>query len=92
MAILGDMSMPEGFRYRSVSLKGKPQHDKTDSFRLRHPSMDVGRRAKIFAPFDALRGFSAAVLEEEALSGTQQDDLQRLAVDSEEQEQTDIAD
>ena len=27
--------------------------------------MDVSRRAKIFAPFDALRGFSAAILAEQ---------------------------
>ena len=54
--------MPAGFRYREVFLKGKPQHDRYDSFRIRHPQMDVGKRAKLFAPFDALRGFDFAIL------------------------------
>ena len=53
--------MPADFRYREVFLKGKPQHDRFDPFRIRHPSMDRGRRAKIFAPFDALRGFREAI-------------------------------
>ena len=49
-------------RYREVFLKGKQQHDRYDSFRIRHPQMDVGKRAKLFAPFDALRGFDFAIL------------------------------
>ncbi len=55
------MTMPRGFCYREVFLRGKPQHDKGDPFRLRHPCMDVGRRAKLFAPFDALRGFGEVI-------------------------------
>lgn len=55
------MAMPADFRYRDVFLKGKPQHDRFDLFRIRHPSMDVGRRAKIFSPFDALKGFNEAI-------------------------------
>ncbi len=57
----GKKAMPADFRYREVFLKGKPQHDRFDPFRIRHPSMDRGRRAKIFAPFDALRGFREAI-------------------------------
>ena len=41
------MEMPADFRYREVFLRGKPQHDRFDLFRARHPSMDVGRRAKM---------------------------------------------
>lgn len=59
---VGDMTMPTDFTYRDVAAKGMPQHDSMDSFRVRHPRMAIGRRAKIFAPFDALRGFSAAVI------------------------------
>ncbi len=61
MDAIGAMDMPAGFRYRDVFLRGKPRHDRYDPFRLRHPSMNVGHRAKIFSPFDALRGFSEAV-------------------------------
>ena len=61
MYAIGVMPMPAGFKYRDVFLKGKPRHDHYDSFRLRHPSMDPGKRAKIFAPFDALAGFSDAL-------------------------------
>ena len=61
MTMIGAMAMPVNFRYRDVFLKGRPRHDRFDSFRRRHPSMDVGRRAKIFAPFDALKGFNEAV-------------------------------
>ena len=66
MAGLGDSPMPEDFAYRDVYLKGRPRHQKTDPFGIRHPSMDPGKRAKIFAPFDALRGFSAAIMAETA--------------------------
>jgi len=59
---IGVMPMPAGFKYREVFLRGKPQHERFDAFRLRHPMMDVGKRAKIFAPFDALRGFNFAIL------------------------------
>lgn len=58
---IGVMAMPVDFRYRDVFLKGKPQHDRFDMFRLKHPSMDIGRRAKIFSPFDALKGFNEAI-------------------------------
>ncbi|MBR3643759.1 MAG: hypothetical protein IKN57_09645 [Parasporobacterium sp.] len=61
MTAIGVMPMPAGFRYREVFLKGKPRHDRFDAFRARHPEMSRGKRAKIFAPFDALKGFDEAV-------------------------------
>lgn len=63
--MIGQMKMPGDFPYRDVYRKGKPQHSKTDPFRLRHPAMDPGRRAKIFNPFDALRGFRESIWETE---------------------------
>lgn len=53
--------MPEGFPYREVFLRGKPQHGRFDDFNAKHPMMPCGKRAKIFAPFDALKGFNEAV-------------------------------
>ena len=67
MRAVGVMAMPVNFRYRDVFLKGKPRHDRYDSFRIRHPSMDRRKRAKIFAPFDALKGFSEAVASKNVL-------------------------
>ena len=67
MSSIGVMAMPVDFRYRDVFLKGKPQHDRFDLFRIRHPSMDVGRRAKIFSPFDALKGFNEAIVSKNVL-------------------------
>jgi len=45
------------FRYRHVLEKGPTRHDAYDFFTIRHPPMDLTRRAKIFSPFDALKGF-----------------------------------
>ena len=61
VAAIGVMPMPEDFKYAGVFRKGKPQHDFYDTFRIRHPKMAAGKRAKIFAPFDALTGFSEAI-------------------------------
>ena len=55
----------EGFRYKQVYEKGKPKHLPYDSFSIKHPAMDLSRRAKIFSPFDALKGF------DEELASTQ---------------------
>ena len=66
MVAIGVMPMPADFKYLDVLMKGRPIHRKTDVFYARHPNMDVGKRAKIFAPFDALRGFSAAIMAESA--------------------------
>ncbi len=59
---IGVMAMPAGFQYREVFLKGKPRHEQYDSFSAQHPRMDAGKRAKIFAPFDALRGFDFSIM------------------------------
>ncbi len=39
----------------------RPQHALWDDFSVRHPKMPPERRAKIFSPFDALRGFDLAI-------------------------------
>ena len=61
MIPLGYMEKPAGFPYLDVYLKGKPAHRDTDPFLLRHPTMDCSRRAKIFNPFAALKGFEEAI-------------------------------
>ena len=59
--MIGYMPMPADFRHRDLFYASRPVHQKFDEFSLRHPKMDTGHRAKIFAPFDALRGFSDAI-------------------------------
>ena len=54
-------SLPSSFRYRKVLEKGKPVHNKDDDFYIKHPPMDLSRRAKIFSPFDALKGYDEAI-------------------------------
>ncbi len=66
MRKVGSVPRPPDFRYDKVEKRGRPVHKKTDAFSIRHPHMDIRKRAKIFAPFDALRGFSAALMEAEA--------------------------
>ena len=61
MEAIGVMAMPANFRYREVFFRGRPQHVKYDDFGARHPKMPCSKRAKLFAPFDALAGFSEAV-------------------------------
>ena len=56
-----NIKIPKGFRYSEVLRRGKPVHEKFDSFSIRHPSMPLEKRAKIFSPFDALKGFSEAI-------------------------------
>ena len=63
--MVGYMPMPANFQYADVLRRGQPQHERFDRFRLRHPSMDTGKRAKIFAPFDALKGFNDAISAKE---------------------------
>ncbi|SEA77978.1 hypothetical protein SAMN05216349_12830 [Oribacterium sp. KHPX15] len=65
MSITGDSNFPPSFKYKSVLEKGKPVHDKYDSFSIRHPAMDLSRRAKIFSPFDALKGFNEELFKTE---------------------------
>ncbi len=57
--------IPSSFRYRNVYEKGKPVHDKFDSFYVKHPPMELSRRDKIFSPFDALKGFNDAIFDAE---------------------------
>lgn len=65
MVTLGYMPMPANFRYTDVALKGRPEHKQWDSFLLKHPPMPASRWAKIFSPFDALKGFNEAVAAKE---------------------------
>ena len=75
MRPIGFMSMPSGFPWRDVFLRGRPVHAEADPFRLRHPAMDCGHRAKIFSPFDALKGFGEeiALAESRHLAGWEQE-------------------
>ena len=57
----GNTSTIRKFRYENVIKKGKPIHSKFDDFSIRHPSMPLEKRAKIFSPFDALKGYSEAI-------------------------------
>ena len=59
MVVVGYMPMPDDFKYKSVAERGKPGPS------LKHPLMDTGHRAKIFAPFAALRGFDQAILSKD---------------------------
>ena len=67
LPVIGYMPMPDHFKYKSVFLHGKTQHGPEDPFRIRHPLMPCSRRAKLFSPFDALRGFDAAIWSKEIL-------------------------
>ena len=53
--------MPAEFPYRETALAGRPRHRLNEAFSARHPPMPPARWAKIFAPFDALRGFGEAI-------------------------------
>ena len=48
-----------------VFLKGKPRHDGWDAFTIKHPPMPASHWAKIFSPFDALKGFDEAIESKE---------------------------
>lgn len=61
------MKLPEKFRYRNAYEQGKPDHSSFDSFAVKHPPMALSKRAKIFSPFDALKGFHDAVSAKEML-------------------------
>ena len=63
----GDVIFPQNFKYIEVIRKGKPQHEKYDNFYLKHPPMELSKRAKIFSPFDALKGFNDAVASKEII-------------------------
>ena len=78
MSSIGAMAMPVDFRYREVFLKGRPRHDRYDPFRIRHPSMDRGHRAKIFAPFDALKGFGGSIATTDGKTGANYEALKTI--------------
>ncbi len=54
------VAVPAQFPYLSVLLQGRPRHG-WDDFAFRHPRMEREKRAKLFAPYDALDGYSAHV-------------------------------
>ena len=62
-----NITIPKGFRYSEVLRRGKPVHEKFDSFSIRHPSMPLEKRAKIFSPFDALKGFDEAISSKDVI-------------------------
>ena len=53
-------------KYRDALRHCRPRHTVGDDFSLRHPKMQLSQRAKIFSPFDALKGFGEALEEERA--------------------------
>lgn len=55
------ITLPSGFKYTAAFLAGRPQHHRFDDFSRQHPKMDRRKRAKIFAPFDALDGYSDSI-------------------------------
>lgn len=68
--VIGYMPMPADFPYKKLMQMGRPKHERFSDFGLRHPSMPCSRRAKIFAPFDALAGFSDRIEKKETLYET----------------------
>ena len=48
--------IPPDFPYLCILMQGRPRHDH-DAFSAQHPQMERSKRAKIFAPFDALDGY-----------------------------------
>ncbi len=62
---IGAMPMPATFKYKDVFLKGFPKHDGWDWFKRKHPPMPASKWAKIYAPFDALKGFDEAISSKE---------------------------
>ncbi len=82
--MIGDIPRPADFPYDSILRRGRPRHPEQSSFRLKHPEMDRGRRAKLFAPFDALAGFDEAVAARDVIyenrremSGEDEEELDR---------------
>ena len=65
--LIGIMPMPANFKYTDVLERGRPRHEKWDSFMLKHPPMTTAHWAKIFSPFDALDGFDERIAEKEVV-------------------------
>ena len=64
---VGSMSMPPDFKYRDTYFHGRPQHEPLSRFLMRHPSMSCSKRAKLFAPFEALKYFGDRIENKEVL-------------------------
>lgn len=62
------IQIPASFKYKDILWKGRPVHEKNSAFYAKHPPMPASRWAKIFAPFDALRGFQECLEAEERRS------------------------
>ena len=58
--LLDGRVIPMDFPYLPVLMQGRPRHE-MDEFAFRHPRMEQGKRAKVFAPFDALDGYGESV-------------------------------
>ena len=48
-------------KYKNAFLRERPAHTDDEDFAVRHPRMNLNRRAKIFLPFAALKGFEEAI-------------------------------
>lgn len=84
MPILGYMPMPADFPYLELMRQGRPRHDPLSDFGRKHPKMPCSRRAKLFAPFDALAGFDERIANKEMiyegrreLSDTEREELDK---------------
>ena len=55
------------FKYNDVLKAGRPKHIGWDSFKIKHPPMPVSKWAKIYAPFDALKGFDEEIESQEEI-------------------------
>lgn len=62
-----EISIPDDFPYREAFTRGRPVHEKFDIFSIKHPAMPLEKRAKIFSPFDALKGFNDAISSKEII-------------------------
>ena len=58
---IGLVPRPHDFKYARIADMGRPVHE-GDYFSIRHSKMNCAKRAKIFAPFAALRGFDFEIL------------------------------
>ena len=65
-------------RYKKVYERGKPKHSPFDDFSIKHPAMDLSRRAKIFSPFDALKGFNEEIASTELTFEASYSDLEHV--------------
>ncbi|SHI49205.1 hypothetical protein [Pseudobutyrivibrio xylanivorans] len=65
-------------RYKKVYERGKPKHSPFDDFSIKHPAMDLSRRAKIFSPFDALKGFNEEIASTEQSFEANYSDLEHV--------------